>query len=132
METLNYKQLISKAYEAATKAYAPYSHFTVGAAVLTNSGEVYTGCNVENASYGGTICAERVAMTKAISEGHQKFQAIAVVAGNGEKVSPCGICRQFIVEFGTDILMVFDNCGTPEVVKIDELLPRSFTEKDLK
>lgn len=94
------KTLASLAVEARKNAYVPYSHFTVGAAVLCSDGTIYTGCNIENSSFGATICAERVAMAKAISDGHLKFDAIAIAADNGDEyIVPCGICRQFMSEF---------------------------------
>ena len=81
------------------RAYAPYSHFQVGAALLAKDGRVFTGCNVENATYGATICAERTAVTKAVSEGVREFEKIAIVASSGEYAAPCGICRQVLFEF---------------------------------
>lgn len=93
------KQLIQKSFEAKEMAYSPYSKFRVGAAILTESGEYITGCNVENASYGLCICAERTAICKAVSEGHHKFKAIAVSSDLEDKfISPCGSCRQFLIE----------------------------------
>ena len=91
------QELISQAAQAREHAYAPYSRYAVGAALLTRSGRVYTGCNVENASYSLTLCAERVALFKAVSEGEREFQAIAIVTSNGG--SPCGACRQVLAEF---------------------------------
>ena len=103
-------KLVSLAAEARKKAYAPYSNFAVGAALLAKSGRVYTGCNVENVSYGLTVCAERVAVFKAVSEGEREFEAIAVVTENG--VTPCGACRQVLIEFGDDIqVIVADTAG---------------------
>ena len=98
------QQLINAALEARTRAYAPYSHFAVGAAVLTKDGQVYTGCNVENASYGATNCAERTAIFKAVSEGNKEIIKIAIVGGKiGEEITeyayPCGVCRQVMAEF---------------------------------
>ena len=93
------QELIAKAKEAMTKAYAPYSHFQVGAALLAKDGRVFTGCNVENATYGATICAERTAVTKAVSEGVREFEKIAIVASSGDYAAPCGICRQVLFEF---------------------------------
>ncbi len=94
------KELLDCAYQARERAYAPYSKFFVGAALLSKSGTVYLGCNVENASYGGTICAERVAFTKAISEGEREFVKIAVVTEKGKLIVPCGLCLQLMSEFG--------------------------------
>jgi len=96
--------LIEAAAEARRRAYVPYSHYPVGAAILTASGAVVTGCNVENASYGATICAERTAAVKAVSGGENGFEAIAVVTSNG--ASPCGICRQFLYEFGPEMVVI--------------------------
>ncbi|CAI9730860.1 cytidine deaminase-like [Octopus vulgaris] len=90
------------AAEAKEKAYCPYSNFRVGAALLTEDDSIITGCNVENCTYGGTICAERTAMVKAVSEGKKSFKAIAVASDKKDKIAPCGICRQFMAEFGTD------------------------------
>lgn len=107
-------------------AYAPYSGFHVGAALLTGSGRVYTGVNVENASFGGTICAERTAFLKAISEGERDFKAIAIAADNGEAL-PCGICRQFMYEFDPELKVI---TGTDEddlrVQTLEQLLPEGF------
>lgn len=120
-----YRQLVDAARVAAGHAYAPYSKFHVGAAVLTESGQVYTGCNVENKVLGGSICAERTALVKAISEGHRSFEAIAVhcVAGEGW---PCGVCRQFIREYGPKtIVIVESDAGNLICRPISELLPES-------
>jgi len=120
------KELYIKALKAMEKAYAPYSGFCVGAAVLTKCGVVFTGCNIENSAYGTTICAERVAMSKAISEGYKHFDAIAVASNNGYAY-PCGTCRQFIFEFGDDIRVIV---GNEESIihsyTIEELLPFGF------
>jgi cytidine deaminase len=127
---MEHEDLIAKAMEAREKAYAPYSHFTVGAALLAKSGRVYTGCNVENASYGLSICAERAAVFKAISEGERDFEAIAVVTENG--VTPCGACRQVLMEFGEDIqVIVADGAGEYRVFSLQELLPEAFSSEDL-
>ena len=107
---MNYIDLYNKAVAAVGCAYAPYSGFRVGAAVLTEDGSVFTGGNIENASYPVSICAERVAMSKAISEGHRRYKAIAIAAereGVMQSASPCGMCRQFIMEFGGDIEVIF-------------------------
>ena len=93
--------LIDNAYSAMEKSYSPYSHFKVGAALVTEDGSIYTGCNIENASYGAAICAERTAMVKAVSEGHKSFKYIAIVSSSHEKTLPCGICRQFLSEFAS-------------------------------
>ena len=130
-------ELIQLAAEARKKAYAPYSGFYVGAALLGKSGKVYTGCNVENAAYTPTNCAERTAVFKAVSEGEREFSAIAIVGGMGEEMSdfcaPCGICRQVLAEFcDADFPIVL---GTPEKYQaytLAELLPFSFGKADLK
>lgn len=128
---MDYENLIAKAREARKKAYAPYSDFSVGAALLARSGRVYTGCNVENASYGLSVCAERVAVFKAISEGEQDFEAIAVVTGNG--ATPCGACRQVLMEFGDDIqVIVADETGAYRVSTLRQLLPEAFTPEHLR
>ncbi|MDW7659990.1 MAG: cytidine deaminase [Bacillota bacterium] len=129
---MTYKELVKKAYEAMEFAYTPYSKFNVGAALLTKSGKVYTGCNVEIASLGATNCAERTAIFKAISEGEKEYTAIAVVSSSKDFTYPCGICRQVIVEFGKDIDIIVAKDYDYEVYKIDELLPHSFTGIDIK
>jgi len=127
---VDYEALIAKAMEARKKAYAPYSHFAVGAALLARSGRIYTGCNVENASYGLSICAERTAVFKAVSEGERDFEALAVVTENG--VTPCGACRQVLLEFGDDIQVIVANeAGGHRVFGLQELLPEAFNSKDL-
>ena len=122
-----YRKLIAAAQAARRKAYAPYSKFHVGAALLSKSGKVYTGCNVENASYGLTICAERVAITKAVSEGHRQFQAIAVIAPS-TSLSPCGACRQVLAEFGELVVVCADSRNTAKfrLYLLSELLPHAF------
>ena len=118
-------ELVALAAAARAKAYAPYSRYTVGAALLTASGRVHTGCNVENASYGLTICAERTAAVKAVSEGDHEFVAIAVVTENGG--TPCGACRQVLAEFGPDMrVLVADKEGHYRAYQLSELLPDHF------
>lgn len=129
---MDYNALIEKAYAAMEYAYVPYSKFKVGAALLTKTGEVFTGCNVESASLGATNCAERTAVYKAISEGFREFEAIAVVSSGRDFTYPCGICRQVLVEFGKDIDIIVAKDYDYEVYKIDDLLPRSFTSIDIK
>ncbi len=124
---MNHDILVKKAKEAMANAYVKYSNFKVGAALLTKSGNIYTGCNIENASYGATICAERVAYTKAISEGEKEFEAIAVVSSGGFQTYPCGICRQFMAEFGLDIQVVLEDGEGTRVHTLKELLPEAFT-----
>lgn len=127
---MEHEDLIAKAMEAREKAHAPYSHFAVGAALLAKSGRVYTGCNVENASYGLSICAERTAVFKAVSEGERDFEAMAVVTDKG--VTPCGACRQVLLEFGEDIqVIVADETGGYRVFGLQELLPEAFDSDDL-
>lgn len=121
------QRLLSAAIDARKQAYAPYSGFEVGAAVLTESGEVYTGCNIENASYSATICAERVAVTKAICAGHRSITALALVADYPEPLSPCGICRQVLVEFGPEAEVIMANTkGKVRTTNMNELLPHAF------
>ena len=117
-------ELIRLAREARERAYAPYSNFAVGAALLCASGRVYAGCNIENISYGLTTCAERVAVFKAVSEGEHDFVSIAVVTENG--ASPCGACRQVLSEFGPDMEVVIGHADSDEyeVYTLTELLPR--------
>jgi cytidine deaminase len=126
------KSLIDLANEARRRAYVPYSNYPVGAALRTKSGRIYTGVNVENAAYPQTMCAERVAIFKAVSEGETEFEVIAVVTNNGG--SPCGGCRQVMAEFGLDTVVLFGN-GQGELVKettVKELLPEAFTPKHLQ
>ena len=121
------EELIEAAKVVREKAYAPYSNFKVGAAIKTKSGKIYVGCNVESASYGLTVCAERVAIWKAISEGEKEFdfETIAVVADTQDLTPPCGVCRQIIWEFCGDVPVIFANLkGKTETVKMSELPPR--------
>jgi len=127
------RQLFDLACQAMERAYAPYSHYKVGACLLANDGRAFTGCNVENASYGGTICAERTAVVKAVSEGATSFTAVAVVGERGD-AWPCGICRQVLSEFSEDMRVICGAASTGEftVVALKELLPHSFGPEDLK
>ncbi|MEI6166937.1 MAG: cytidine deaminase [bacterium] len=124
------KALLRLAYKATNQSYSPYSRFPVGAALVTEKGEVFTGCNVENASYGLTLCAERVALVKAISEGKRKFAVMAVVGGKGKPIRPCGACLQMLAEFcGSDFPMILaslDDHKQFEVVLLGDLLPQGF------
>lgn len=123
--------LIDLANEARRRAYVPYSQYPVGAALRTKSGRLYTGVNIENAAYPQTMCAERVAIFKAVSEGETEFEVISVVTNNGG--SPCGGCRQVMAEFGLDTIVLLAN-GEGELVKemtVRELLPEAFTPKHL-
>lgn len=123
---MTYKELYEKALAAAEFAYAPYSKYQVGAALLTSTGEVFTGVNVENASFGATICAERTAIVKAVSEGFMEFSALAVVSAQGSAY-PCGICRQFMYEFGDDLTIITgDDADHLNICDIAELLPNGF------
>jgi len=123
------EHLLEDARQAAKRAYAPYSQFPVGAAVLTADGSIVTGCNVENASYPMTICAERVAVATAVAAGHRHIRAVAVTAPKVESVTPCGGCRQVLNEFRSadgSLWVILEGMSGPEIVSIDELLPRSF------
>jgi len=126
------QQLIHKAMEARKLAYAPYSNYPVGAALLTTSGKIYTGVNVENAAYPTGTCAERVAVFKAVSEGEREFIAIAVVTGNGG--TPCGACRQVMAEFGLDLsVLIADGEGKlRQEATLADLLPGAFRPGDMR
>lgn len=127
------KELIEAATRVRENSYAPFSDFRVGSALETEDGDIIAGCNVESASYGLTVCAERVAIWKAISEGKRKIKHIAVVADTEELTPPCGVCRQIIWEFGGDIPVILANLkGKTETVQMSELLPRAFDTKFLK
>jgi cytidine deaminase len=123
-------QLIKAALAARLRAYAPYSRFRVGAALLTDDGKTFSGCNVENASYGLTVCAERVAVANAICAGKKKFTAIAIAAdGKSALVSPCGACRQVLAEFAPNLRVILVSARNPkqvEELKLSDLLPRLF------
>ncbi len=125
--------LIETAKDARLQSVAPFSDFKVGAAVRTDNGKVYTGCNVESASYGLTVCAERVAIWKALSEGERHFTELAVVADTDTLTPPCGTCRQIIWEFARDAKIVFANLdGRNQVFNIRQLLPDAFDARFLK
>jgi cytidine deaminase len=129
-EIVDKLELIVLAAQARDQAYAPYSNYAVGAALLGKSGRIYTGCNVENAVYSLTVCAERTALFKAVSEGERQFDALAVVTANGG--SPCGSCRQVLAEFGPDLRVLIAVPGKlVSVQTIAELLPRAFGPRDL-
>jgi cytidine deaminase len=125
------EELIKAAQAARGMAYAPYSRFQVGAAVLGESGRIYSGCNIENASYGLSNCAERTAIFKAISEGEKKLIALAVVADTPRPTAPCGACRQVMIEFGINQVILCNSKGEQHVVAMNELLPLSFNKNDL-
>ena len=123
-----YKQLVEAAIEARERSYSPYSQFKVGAALQGTEGSIITGCNVENASYGLSICAERAAICRAFAQGIRTFQAIAIAAS--PLASPCGACRQFLVEFGNDITVISVDVNDPARIsqwQSGELIPDSFT-----
>ncbi len=126
MPSASRQELIEAAISAAVRAYAPYSNFSVGAALSTASGKVFSGCNIENASYGLTICAERVAIFAALSSGEQHFELLAIASPGG--ASPCGACRQVLSEFATSlpILLVDANTGLTTTTDLTELLPQPF------
>lgn len=127
------EELVQAAVKARDNAYVPYSKFAVGAAVRVGSGRIYTGCNVENASYGNTICAERTAFVKAVSEGERVFEHVVVAGIIDEPISPCGICRQFMAEFGLDIpITMIGASGKRLTMTLRQLLPAAFTPEELK
>ena len=132
-----YQNLIRAAVDARERSYAPYSGYRVGAALLTKGGHIYTGCNIENAGYTPTVCAERVAIFKAVSEGERAFAAIAIVGGMGGKLSldcaPCGVCRQVMAEFcPADFPIILGSPARMTVTTLGELLPLAFTPKNLQ
>ena len=126
------EKLIEQAIQAMDRAYAPYSHYKVGAALLCADGTVYQGCNIENASYSPTICAERTAFAKAVSDGQRNFTAIAICGGKDGKIEglfpPCGVCRQVMAEFckGDFLVYLVDGTGNFQMFTLEELLPSSF------
>lgn len=132
-----YKKLIEEAIKMLDFSYVPYSNFHVGAALLTSEDEIYTGCNIENSSFGATNCAERTAIFKAVSEGKKSFKAIAIVGGPNGKIKdfcpPCGICRQVMTEFcSKDFPVILAKSPEEYIVKtLDELLSMSFTKEDM-
>ena len=133
---MDYKSLMELAHEARKMSYSPYSHFCVGAALLCKNGKVYTGCNIENAAYTPTNCAERTAFFKAVSEGEREFEAIAIIGGkeneDGVFCAPCGVCRQVIAEFcDKDFKIILGRVGDVKAYTLEELLPYSFTKADL-
>ncbi|WP_196593635.1 cytidine deaminase [Pectinatus sottacetonis] len=125
------KELVEAAKRARQFAYSPYSNFKVGAAVLTKSGKIYSGCNIENASYGITNCAERTAIFKAVSEGERDFLALAVAADTDKPTAPCGACRQVIAEFKINKIIMANVRGDTKVVTLEELLPFPFCDNDM-
>ncbi|MEG0641358.1 MAG: cytidine deaminase [Clostridium sp.] len=130
---MDYRILINKAIQARENSYSPYSNFKVGAAVIGEDDKIYLGCNVENASYGATNCAERTAIFNAVSNGNRSIKAIALIGDTKNYTYPCGICRQVIVEFSnenTDVIIV-KNEDDYIIKKVEEILPGAFTKKDL-
>ncbi|NTW71868.1 MAG: cytidine deaminase [Eubacteriaceae bacterium] len=125
-------RLVDLAIKSKEMAYVPYSKFRVGAAVLSADGRIFGGCNIENASYGATNCAERTAVFKSVSEGARQIEAIAIASDHPTFAYPCGICRQVMAEFGQDIIIILVNKNR-EIIQtnIEDLLPHSFTKKDL-
>lgn len=120
--------LIAEAQTAMTRAQASYSNFTVGCAILMEDGSIHHGANIENASFGATICAERSAISSALSRGHQGLKAVCVTNATDTKITPCGICRQVIYEFGRDVPVICTNQnGDHMILTIDALLPHAFT-----
>jgi len=128
---MDVKELINRALEAQKMAYVPYSGFRVGAALLTEDNKIYSGCNIEISSYSPTICAERTAIFKAVSEGHRKIKAIAVV-GDSNYTFPCGVCRQVLREFGKNAnIIIANSLDDYKIFTLDEILPYSFGPEDL-
>ncbi len=119
-------KLIKQAKRALRNSYAPYSRYKVGAALLTNGGKIFTGCNIENSSFGATACAERVALYKAFSEGERKIKTLAIVAGGSKKPVPCGICRQVIWELAGDVEIIISHRGKVEILRLLEIYPKPF------
>jgi len=136
---MDYTTLLNTAGKAREASYCPYSHFSVGAALLCSDGSVYTGANIENAAFTPTVCAERVAFFKAVSEGKTRFKAIAVSGGKeggapGAFIAPCGVCRQVMMEFcvpGSFEIIVGDGNGKPRVYKLNDILPLGFGPESL-
>ncbi|MDA8218308.1 MAG: cytidine deaminase [Dehalococcoidales bacterium] len=125
---IDVEQLVAVARRARENAYAPYSKYRIGAALLAVSGAVHVGCNVENASYGATLCAERVAVACAVAAGERSFRALAVFVGGNRPAMPCGLCRQVLAEFGLDTLVIAACAdGERQVVTLAELLPHPFS-----
>jgi cytidine deaminase len=127
------QQLLGCAKAVSDKAYAPYSNFYVGAAILSGSGAIYTGCNVENASYGLANCAERTAVFSAVAAGERMFKAVVIYTPTDRPTAPCGACRQVLYEFGPDAVVVsVASSGASLQMTVSELLPKAFGPKDLK
>lgn len=125
------KELMKIARKARQNAYAPYSHFAVGAALMAESGRVYTGCNIENASYGLTCCAERNVIFAAVGAGERRFKMLAVAADSPEPVAPCGACRQVIAEFGIPLVVMGNLKEATKTMTAEELLPYGFGQESM-
>jgi cytidine deaminase len=135
MNLENQRELLARARHAASNAYVPYSGFPVGAAVLTADGSIFTGCNIENASFGLTICAERSAISAAVSAGHRDITAVAVSAPKSLRTSPCGACRQVLNEFRPatrDMIVILDDDQEGELMSLGDLLPAAFGPRNLE
>ncbi len=131
---INMQNLVEKAYAAKQYAYAPYSGFHVGAALLCDDGTIFTGCNIENAAYSPANCAERTAVFKAVSEGYRSFLAIAVAGSSGEYLAPCGVCRQVLMEFcdpDSFLVILAKNQTQYQSFRLGELFPHAFSKTDL-
>jgi len=126
------QRLIAEARRVAENSYSPYSHFRVGAVVVAADGSEYTGCNIENAAYGASICAEANAITTAAANGVREIHTVAVTCLDGEGCTPCGNCRQIMREFGVKRVILTDESGAPVEYELDELLPMSFGPEDLE
>jgi cytidine deaminase len=131
MDQVQIDQLVAAAQEVRTNAHAPYSGYQVGAAVLTTDGEIFAGCNVENASYGLSVCAERHAIAAAVAAGHTTFDGVAVVTSSSPAASPCGACRQVLAEFGDFPVILADLGGDQRMTTVLELLPLPFLPESL-
>lgn len=130
---MDYKSLAAAAKRAKAYSYSPFSKFRVGAAILTKDGKVYTGCNIESSSYSLTVCAERTAIFKAISEGERSFRAIAIASDEKDFTPPCGACRQVIMDLAGDIEVILTNSkGKHKIVRASELLPLPFGARNLR
>nr|WP_320145916.1 cytidine deaminase [uncultured Anaeromusa sp.] len=127
-----WQPVLEAALAVRNRAYAPYSHFAVGAAVQAKSGAIYSGCNVENVSYGLTICAERTALFQAIAAGEREFSFLVVVADTPQPVAPCGACRQVMAEFGVDTIVLANLAGDVCVYRLEELLPAAFRKETIQ
>ena len=125
---IDYKVLMDRAKEASKMSYSPFSRFAVGAALIAKSGKIYSGCNIENSSFGMTNCAERTAIFKAVSEGEREILAIAIYSPNSDNCYPCGACRQVMYEFQGDdeIIVITEDCGRLDASKLSEFLPFGF------